>query len=127
MKLQTGDVILSVNDKLVTEMDQLSGIVHASDENIDSHVLHFKVVRDGKIVDLDMKTVQVDETDQIVIFAGCILQKPHHAVRQAMSDIPKGCIVHLEENLHQPFSMVYQPLISLLMLMKSQLLTLINF
>lgn len=90
VKLQTGDVILSVNDKLVTEMDQLSGIVHASDENIDSHVLHFKVVRDGKIVDLDMKTVQVDETDQIVIFAGCILQKPHHAVRQAMSDIPKG-------------------------------------
>ncbi|KAL3232472.1 Uncharacterized protein RNJ44_04388 [Nakaseomyces bracarensis] len=90
LKLQTGDVILSVNDKMVTEMDQLSGIVNAVEEEVQSHTLHFKVVREGKIVDLDVKTIEVHETNQIVIFAGCILQPPHHAVRQAMLNIPSG-------------------------------------
>ena len=90
VKLQTGDVILSVNDKLVTEMDQLSGIVTAVGDVQQPQVLKFKVVRDGKVEDLDISTVHVDETDAIVIFAGCILQMPHHAVRQAMTDIPKG-------------------------------------
>ncbi|CCD25601.1 Nma111p NDAI_0F02830 [Naumovozyma dairenensis CBS 421] len=91
VKLQTGDVILSVNNKLVTVMDDLAGVICGSNESSHSnHVLKFKVVREGKIMDLDIKTVEVKETDHIVIFSGCILQEPHHAVRQAMVDIPKG-------------------------------------
>lgn len=90
IRLETGDVILSVNDRLVTKMDHLSGIVGASDEYKEDPELRFKVVRNGKVVDLNVKTVAVHETDRLVIFAGSILQMPHHAVRQAMADIPKG-------------------------------------
>jgi len=90
IKLETGDVILSVNNKLVTEMDQLTGVVSSADTHDDAQTLNFKVVRDGAVIDLDIKTVNVNETDSILIFAGCILQEPHHAVRQAMTDIPKG-------------------------------------
>lgn len=89
-KLETGDVILSVNDKLVTEMDQLTGVVSSTDSNDSPQTLSFKIVRDGTVIDLDVKTVKVNETDRLIIFAGCILQEPHHAVRQAMTDIPKG-------------------------------------
>ncbi|CCF60274.1 hypothetical protein KAFR_0J02100 [Kazachstania africana CBS 2517] len=90
VRLQTGDVILSVNDKLVTEMGQLSGVITSLEDMKESPVLRFKVVRDGKILDLDVKTIVVKETGRIVIFAGCILQEAHHAVRQAMIDVPKG-------------------------------------
>lgn len=90
IKLTAGDVILSVNDKLVTEMDQLSGVVSSMDAIDASPTLKFKIVRNGKVLNVDIKTLHVNETDCIVIFAGCILQEPHHAVRQAMTDIPKG-------------------------------------
>lgn len=88
--LETGDVILSVNGKLVTEMNDLNGVVSSADGILPSAMLDFKVVRDGNIVDLKIKTVEVQETDRFVIFAGSILQKPHHAVLQAMVDVPKG-------------------------------------
>lgn len=87
IKLQTGDVILAVNDKLVTEMSQLDGVVHSL-ENNKPHIMKFKVVREGAIVNLDIKTVDVIDTSHIAIFSGCILQAPHHAVRQSMLNIP---------------------------------------
>lgn len=88
-RLESGDVILSVNGKLVTEMDHIDGVVSSSEEETPA-TLNFKLVRGGKIIDMDIKTVEVHEIDRIVIFAGCILQNPHHAVRQAMVSIPNG-------------------------------------
>ncbi|CCK71999.1 Nma111p KNAG_0I02140 [Huiozyma naganishii CBS 8797] len=89
-KLEPGDVILSVNETLVTEMGQLDGVTAPCTEISEPPLLQFKVVRDGSIVDLGIKTVNVQETDRIIIFAGCILQEPHHAVGQAMINMPKG-------------------------------------
>lgn len=89
-KLLPGDVILSVNDKLVKEMCDLDGIVSSTDDPVVKQVLSFKVVRDGKILDLNIKTVEIHETSHLGIFAGSILQAPHHAVRQAMMNIPSG-------------------------------------
>ncbi|AGO10587.1 AaceriABR134Cp [[Ashbya] aceris (nom. inval.)] len=89
-KLVSGDIILSVNDQLVKQMRDLEGIVTTTDEPAVQQVLRFKIVRKGSIMDLDIKTIEVEETSKIVIFAGCILQAPHHAVRQAMLNIPSG-------------------------------------
>ena len=89
-RLQTGDVILSVNDKLVTEMDDLDGVTTSSKNCETSPLLKFKVVREGKVLDLNIPTINVKETDRLIIFAGCIIQAPHHAVHQAMTEMPKG-------------------------------------
>ncbi|SCV02824.1 LAME_0H05512g1_1 [Lachancea meyersii CBS 8951] len=89
-KLLPGDVILSVEDKLVKEMRDLDGIVTSGEGPNKEQVLNFKVVRNGRIVDLRVKTVEVSETSHFAVFAGCILQTPHHAVLQAMSSIPSG-------------------------------------
>lgn len=88
VKLQTGDVILSVDDELVKSMSDLDGIVAPSDEKSTSKSLNFKVVREGHVRDLSIRLVDVNETDELIIFAGCIVQKPHHAVRQTMLNLP---------------------------------------
>ncbi|SCU80356.1 LAMI_0B01948g1_1 [Lachancea mirantina] len=86
--LAPGDVILSVNDKLVKEMRDLDGIITTEDDASAPQTLAFKVMRGGKILNLSVKTRQITETDHLVVFAGCILQAPHHAVLQAMLQIP---------------------------------------
>lgn len=91
--LKPGDVILSVNGKLVKQMRDLGGIVApVDDENIEGY-LQFLVVRDGNLLDLKIKTVEISETSQIVVFAGCVLQTPHHAVRQVRTSIPSNVYV----------------------------------
>ena len=50
--------------------------------------MNFKVVREGHVRDLSIRLVDVNETDELIIFAGCIVQKPHHAVRQTMLNLP---------------------------------------
>lgn len=89
-KLQTGDVILSVNEKMVTEMDDLDGVTTSSKSITNTPLLKFKVVRDGEVINLNIATVNIQETDRLIIFAGCIIQAPHHAVHQAMTEMPKG-------------------------------------
>ncbi|SCU85590.1 LADA_0D08438g1_1 [Lachancea dasiensis] len=89
-KLLPGDVILSAEGKLVKEMRDLDGIVTSGGGPDDKQVLNFKVVRNGKIVDLLVNTIEVSETSHFAVFAGCIVQPPHHAVLQAMSSIPSS-------------------------------------
>lgn len=88
VKLETGDVILSVNDKLVISMSDLDGVVTESGDERKPQVMSFKIVREGRVLDLDISLNVVQETDQLAIFAGSIIQKPHHAVRQAMINLP---------------------------------------
>ncbi|QLL32790.1 hypothetical protein HG536_0D03120 [Torulaspora globosa] len=88
VKLETGDIILSVNGKLVISMSDLDGVVTASDDERKPQTMKFKIVREGRVLDLDISLSEVQETDQVAIFAGSIIQKPHHAVRQAMVNLP---------------------------------------
>ncbi|QLQ79665.1 hypothetical protein HG537_0C03130 [Torulaspora globosa] len=88
VKLETGDIILSVNDKLVISMSDLDGVVTATDDKRKPQTMKFKIVREGRLLDLNIGLSVVQETDQVAIFAGSIIQKPHHAVRQAMINLP---------------------------------------
>ncbi|CDO96444.1 unnamed protein product [Kluyveromyces dobzhanskii CBS 2104] len=87
-RLEPGDIILSVDNKLVKRMSDVGGVVGSSDDSDIVSDLSFKVVRDAKVIDLKIKTVYIQETTKIVVFAGCVLQTPHHAVRQMKTSIP---------------------------------------
>ncbi|KAI1628279.1 Pro-apoptotic serine protease nma111 [Exophiala viscosa] len=80
--LQEGDIILTLNDQLITRV---------SDFNImyDKEWLDALVVRKGKEVRLRVPTVPTEdlETSRAVIFCGAVLQRPHHAVRQQISKL----------------------------------------
>ncbi|KAH3901392.1 probable Pro-apoptotic serine protease NMA111 [Saccharomycodes ludwigii] len=90
-RLYPGDVILAVNDKLVQSMRAVYGIVNTiPDKEI---TLKFKIVRNSTVVELPIKTIQVQETDSIVIFSGALVQEPHHAVLQAMTNLPSRVYV----------------------------------
>lgn len=80
--LQEGDIILTLNDKLITRVSEF-------DIMYDQQSLDALVVRGGKEMRLTIPTVPtVDlETSRAVIFCGAVLQKPHHAVRQQISKL----------------------------------------
>ena len=71
-------------------MDDLDGVTTFAKRCETPPSLKYKVVRDGKVLDLNISTIHVKETDRLIIFAGCIIQEPHHAVHQAMTEMPKG-------------------------------------
>lgn len=86
--LKAGDVVLSVNDKLVKEMRDLN-IMYEADE------LNFKVMRQKKVIDLRVPTINTNTliTDQVVFWCGSSIQAPHHGVRQQMDKIPSEVYV----------------------------------
>jgi pro-apoptotic serine protease NMA111 len=80
--LQEGDIILTLNDKLITRVSEF-------DIMYDHDSLDALVVRGGKEMRLTISTVPTEdlETSRAVIFCGAVLQKPHHAVRQQISKL----------------------------------------
>lgn len=80
--LQEGDVILTLNGKLITRVSDL-------DIMYDNTVLDALVVRKRKELVLKIPTVPTEdlETDRAVIFCGATLHRPHHAVRQQISKV----------------------------------------
>ena len=80
--LQEGDIILTLNDQLITKVSEF-------DIMYDKEYLDALVVRNGKEVKLRVPTVPTEdlETRRAVIFCGAVLQKPHHAVRQQISKL----------------------------------------
>ncbi|KAI9793967.1 MAG: hypothetical protein M1833_000485 [Piccolia ochrophora] len=78
--LQEGDVILSLNGKLITRVSEL-------DIMYDHHVLDAVIIRKCVEMRMEVPTVPTDdlETDRAVIFCGAVLHRPHHAVRQQIS------------------------------------------
>jgi S1-C subfamily serine protease len=80
--LQEGDIILTLNGKLITRVSEF-------DIMYDHDSLDALVVRGGKEVRLTISTVPTEdlETSRAVIFCGAVLQKPHHAVRQQISKL----------------------------------------
>ncbi|OCK74087.1 Pro-apoptotic serine protease NMA111 [Lepidopterella palustris CBS 459.81] len=75
--LEEGDVILTLNGKLITR-------AHQFDIMYNNRYLDIAVVRKGEELLIKVPTVSIEdlETDRVVIFCGATLQRPHHAVRQ---------------------------------------------
>ena len=86
--LREGDVILTLNDQLITRISDL-------DLMYDHELLDTVVVRKRQEVRVQAPTIPTQEleTDHAVIFCGAILHRPHHAVRQQMSEIPSDVYV----------------------------------
>ena len=80
--LQEGDIILTLNGKLITRVSEL-------DIMYDNEYLDALVVRGGQEVTLKVPTIPTEdlETDRAVIFCGAVLHRPHHAVRQQISKL----------------------------------------
>ena len=80
--LLEGDVILSLNGKIITRVSEL-------DVMYDHEVLDAVIVRDCVEMAIKVPTVSADdlETDRAISFCGAILHRPHHAVRQQISKL----------------------------------------
>lgn len=80
--LQEGDIILTLNGKLITRVSHL-------DIMYDNEVLDAVIVRKRQEMHIKVPTVPTAdlETDRAVIFCGAILHRPHHAVRQQIGKI----------------------------------------
>jgi pro-apoptotic serine protease NMA111 len=80
--LQEGDVILSLNGKIITRAADL-------DVMYDNEVLDAVILRKRQEIRIKVPTVPTAdlETDRAVMFCGAILHRPHHAVRQQISKI----------------------------------------
>jgi len=78
--LQEGDMILSVNGKVMTRITEL-------DVMYDKEELDMIIIRGCQEMRMKVPTVPTDdlETDRVVIFCGAVLHRPHHAVRQQIS------------------------------------------
>ena len=80
--LQEGDIILTLNGKLITRVSEL-------DVMYDNEYLEALIVRAGQEMTLRVPTIPTEdlETDRAVIFCGAVLHRPHHAVRQQISKL----------------------------------------
>ena len=80
--LQEGDIILTLNGKLITRVSEL-------DIMYDNDYLDALIVRGGQEMTLKVATIPTEdlETDRAVIFCGAVLHRPHHAVRQQISKL----------------------------------------
>ena len=80
--LQEGDIILTLNGKLITRVSEL-------DIMYDHEYLDALIVRGGQEMTLKVPTIPTEdlETDRAVIFCGAVLHRPHHAVRQQISKL----------------------------------------
>ncbi|TAQ91300.1 hypothetical protein B7494_g376 [Chlorociboria aeruginascens] len=80
--LLEGDVILSLNGKIITRVSEL-------DVMYDHEVLDAVIVRDCVEMELKLPTVSANdlETDRAISFCGAVLHRPHLAVRQQISKL----------------------------------------
>jgi pro-apoptotic serine protease NMA111 len=82
--LQTGDVLLAVDGKPVATYRQVEKATTQKDVDL-------TILRDSSVQDIKTSTVSLpsDGTERILLWAGALLQKPHHAAaaqRQVPSD-----------------------------------------
>ncbi|KAF3272886.1 hypothetical protein TWF970_009907 [Orbilia oligospora] len=78
--LEEGDLILTLNGKIMTRISDLD-VMYDHDE-LDIHV-----VRNCEELSIKVPTVTTTdiETNRVVVFCGAVLHRPHHAVRQQIS------------------------------------------
>ncbi|KAI1168302.1 Pro-apoptotic serine protease NMA111 [Nemania serpens] len=80
--LLEGDVILTLNGKIITRVSELDLMYH-------HEVLDAVIVRESQEMQLTVPTVSADdvETHEAISFCGAILHVPHLAVRQQISKL----------------------------------------
>ena len=80
--LRESDIILTLNGKLITRVDDL-------DVQYYSESLEAVIVRKREIATLQVPTVPTGdlETTRTMLFCGAVLHRPHHAVRQQISQL----------------------------------------
>ncbi|KAH9845916.1 Pro-apoptotic serine protease [Teratosphaeria destructans] len=80
--LTEGDIILTLNDKLITRVSDM-------DLMYTNKTLKAVIIRKQQQMELEIPTVPTSEleTDRVVVFCGAILHRPHHAVRQQISKV----------------------------------------
>lgn len=80
--LQEGDIVLTLNGKLVTRVADLDIMYH-------KEVLGATILRKRQELQIQVRTVPTEDvnTDRAVMFCGAILHRPHHAVRQQISKV----------------------------------------
>ncbi|KAL8775585.1 MAG: hypothetical protein Q9209_000081 [Squamulea sp. 1 TL-2023] len=80
--LHEGDIILTLNDRLITRVSEL-------DIMYDHEFLDALIVRRGQEMTLRVPTIPTSDLDtsRAVIFCGAVLHAPHHAVRQQISKL----------------------------------------
>ncbi|KAL7666572.1 Pro-apoptotic serine protease [[Candida] zeylanoides] len=85
---RTGDILLSVNSRIVHTMRDLTVMYHQP-------FLDFTVVRHKQEVTLRVPTIDTStiNTSHVVFWCGAVLQAPHHGVRQAVESLPSGVYV----------------------------------
>lgn len=91
--LQEGDVVLSLNGKLITRVSEL-------DVMYNHDVLDAVIVRKSEEITIKVPTVPTEdlETDRAVLFCGAVLHSPHHAVRQQISKMHSEIYVSARVN-----------------------------
>jgi len=87
-KLKEGDLLLTVNSKLIKDFNDL-------DKQINARQLKVSVWRDGEQLDLDIQAAKLtdENTESIYIWAGALLQKTHRAVAAQYGIEAKGVYV----------------------------------
>jgi len=89
--LQPGDIVLSIDDKPVYSITDITA-KSLKDK------LNFKIVRKRKELEIEVPTVEIKPTDHLVFWCGAVLQAPHHAVRQSMLNLPSQ--VYVTNRMH---------------------------
>ncbi|CRG92886.1 Pro-apoptotic serine protease nma111 [Talaromyces islandicus] len=86
-ELRPGDTIITLQGQLVTK---------SADLQVTQEVVDALVVRQGKTMSLQIPAVPTNDwgTDYVVIFAGAVLHRPHHAVRQQASRLYSAIYVN---------------------------------
>ncbi|KXT18411.1 hypothetical protein AC579_8147 [Pseudocercospora musae] len=80
--LMEGDVILTINDKLITRVNDMD-LMYSNEK------LNAVIVRQKQELSIEVPTVPTEEleTDHVIVFCGAVLHRPHHAVRQQISKV----------------------------------------
>lgn len=86
--LHPGDIVLTANDKLITCISDIDGVVKNLSKEAES--IQFRVVRGKKLMNLDVELTRTKSfiTDRVVFWSGCALQMAHHGVRQTINKLP---------------------------------------
>jgi pro-apoptotic serine protease NMA111 len=97
--LQEGDIIFTLNGKLITRVSDL-------DIMYDNEYLDAVILRKRQEMRIRVPTVPTEdlETDRAVLFSGAILHRPHHAVRQQISKVHSDVYVSGRVSFHTLFT-----------------------
>lgn len=83
--LETGDVILTVNEAVTTHFDDIT-------KHTENGSLELEILRKRKVINVAVPLSLLDtkSTEHVVGWAGAVFQMPHKAVYQQIKSVPVG-------------------------------------